>query len=276
MKKLTLFLGIFFGIVLSSCGGGGGSGSGAVAAGSGAVSSAKSNLCDDLSGLEAVYWDFINGSIRTDLPSTAFTIPFNIQGTYSNSISLLLGFTVPQGWNARDAVDVSGFAFPSTVVGADLIRADNQAVWRYMLNAQITGGFTSASILDSEINAALSFMGNPTVSNEQCGVNLQQAGFLGPESIAIKVVRAGDFTIMARAHVTIVTGVSSFYDAYVSVARTSENTTLINDIFIPMITQLYGGGSDPAACEDGQDNDADGQVDYPADAQCSSPSDNTE
>ncbi len=30
-----------------------------------------------------------------------------------------------------------------------------------------------------------------------------------------------------------------------SLAPTAENATLINDIFFPMITQLYGGGSSP-------------------------------
>lgn len=43
-----------------------------------------------------------------------------------------------------------------------------------------------------------------------------------------------------------------------------------------MITQLYGGGSDPAECSDGADNDGDGNVDFPSDAQCTSPSDDDE
>lgn len=242
--------------------------------------SATSQLCSEVTGLEAVYFDFINGIPRGDLPATAFTIPFNIdftQSPYSNGTSLLLGFMVPQGWTVSDAVDVSGFGIPGTAAGADLIRADDRAVWRYMLNSQIAGGFTSASIMESELAAAKNFLGNPAGETTVCQVNAQTNGILGPESVAAKMVRVGDFTIFTRTHVIVVQGTSAFYSGFTSVAPTSESTGLINDIYVPMITQLYGGGSsDPAACSDGIDNDGDGATDYPSDAQCTSPADDSE
>ncbi len=273
MRISVTFLSLFLGVLLSACGGGSNSNGNS---GSANLSSAKSLLCTDLSGLEAIYWDFINGVPRGDLPDTAFKIPFNVQGSYTNSRSLLLGFLVPTGWSVSDARDQSGFAIPGTDIGADLIRTDNQAVWRYMLNAEIAGDFTSARLLNADINTALSFLGSPAVISEQCDINLQQNGILGLESLSAKVVRAGDYTIMARIHVTIVDGVSSFYDGYLSVAQTSENAAVINDIFVPMITQLYGGGSDPAACEDGEDNDNDGLIDFGQDPQCDNPADDSE
>ena len=247
--------------------------------GLGPLASATSQLCGDVTGVEAVFFDFINGVPRGDLPSTAFTIPFAVdftQSPYSNSTSLLLGFMVPQGWTVSDAVDVSGFAIPGTVAGADLIRTDNRAVWRYMFNAQITGGFTSASILDSEVAVAMNFIGNPAGTTTVCELNAQQNGILGPESVAAKLIRAGDFTIFAQTHVIVVTGTAAFYSGFLSVAPTAESASLINDIYVPMITQLYGGGSDPAACGDGIDNDGDGNTDFPDDAQCTSPADDSE
>ncbi len=277
MKYRKILLGIILCFTLVACGGSSGGGTGGE--GNGNFSSASSQLCDELSGLEAVYWDFINGVPRGDLPSTAFTIPFDIdfsQSPYANSNSLLLGFSVPLGWTVTDASDASGFAIPATVVGADLIKNDRLAVWRYMLSAQITGNFTSAAILSADINAGLNFIGNPPSVTEQCEINLQQNGVLGLESIAAKVVRAGDFTIMARTQVIIVNGVSNFYNGFLSLAPTQQNSTLINDIFVPMITQLIGGGSDFAACEDGEDNDGDGNTDYPNDPQCQFPDDDSE
>ena len=110
--------------------------------GSGASLSATSELCEDVRGHEAVYYGFINGVPRGNLPSTAFTIPFDIdfaQSPYSNPTSLLLGFSVPVGWTVSDGADVSGFAIPGTVAAANLVRNDDQAVWPYILNAQVTG-----------------------------------------------------------------------------------------------------------------------------------------
>lgn len=270
MKNTRAWITAALALVVSACGGDEGSQS---------SSSATSELCDDVRGLEAVYWDFINGVPRGDLPSTAFTIPFDldpVQSPYSNSTSLLLGFVVPLGWTVSDGVDVSGFAIPGTVAAADLIRADNRAVWRYMFNAQLTGGFTSAGILDSEIAAATNFLGSPGPTTVVCEINAQRNGILGLESVAAQMLRVGDFTIVARAQVINVSGVGAFYNGYTSVAPTAESGRLISDIFVPMITQLYGGGSDPAECNDGTDNDGDGDVDFPTDAQCTSPSDDDE
>lgn len=273
MNTHKILILVLINLILVACGGGGGNGGSSQA-------SAKSVLCNDLVGLEAIYWDFINGTPRGDLPSTAFTIPFQVdfsQTPYTNSNSILLGFTsIPQGWAISDGADVSGFAFPSTVAAANMIRNDNQAVWRYVFNAQVTGGYTSAAILNAEINTALGFIGNPTTT-EQCQINLQQVGIIGPESVAAKVVRAGNFTIMARAHVTVPNGLGGigYYDGYLSLAPTTENPTVINDIFIPMITQLYGGGTNPAQCADGLDNDGDGKTDL-ADPECANPADDNE
>ena len=266
MSISKVITGLIVAVSITACGGGGGGGSSA---------GATSQLCPELRGNEAIYWDFINGVIRGDLPSTAFTIPFGFGGTYSNSTSLLLGYTFPPGWTPTDAVDVSGFAVPFTVAGSDLIRDDNQAVWRYLFNAQVAGGFTSAGILDAEVAAALNFLGNPAVTSEQCQLNVQRTGILGLESAAGRVVRAGDYTIMARTGVIIVSGVASYYTGSVTVARTTELSGLINDIFVPMITQLYGGGTSPAACEDDRDNDGDGLVDL-QDPQCLFPDDDSE
>lgn len=237
---------------------------------------ADSQLCADLTGLEAIYWDFINGVPRGDLPPTAFTIPFDFGGSYLNSTSYLLGFTVPAGWTATDAVDETGFALPGGVAGANLVRADGQATWRYMLNAQIAGNFTAASILDADVNALLRDIGNPPVQVEECLFNDQRPGIVGFESVAAKVVRTDDFTLMARAQVIIVSPYSAAYNGFVSVSPTAENEQLIYDIYVPMITQLLGGGGDTAACEDGQDNDNDGRTDFPADPDCTGPDDDTE
>lgn len=275
LRSILLFV---IAVFLSSCGGGSsGSGQSEIDR----LAGATSVLCPELTGLEGIYWDFINGSIRPDLPSTAFSIPFQVDFTqtpYSNSTSLLLGFTsVPLGWTISDGADVSGFAIPGTVAAANMGRNDNQAFWRYVLNAQLSGGYSSAAMLNAEINTALNFLGNPPITQEQCQFGGQQQGIIGIESVAIKVVRTANFTIMARAHIVIPDGLNGigYYDGFLSLSPTDENPELIYDIYIPMITQLYGGGSTASQCEDGLDNDGDGKVDL-ADPQCEGPFDDSE
>lgn len=278
MKRLHFLLAVTMSFFLTACGsGGGGTGTGTGTT----QASATSQLCTDVIGLEAIYWDFINGVIRVDLPQTAFTIPANFTPLippYTNSNSILLGFTsLPLGWSIADGIGVSGFEFPATVAIADMTRNDNQAKWRYIFNAQVTGGYTSAAILDAEVTNALNAIGNPTSTTEQCQISMQQVGIIGLESVAAKVIRAGGFTIMARIHVIVPNGPSGlgYYDGHVSYAPANENPTLINDAFVPMITQLYGGGTSPSQCEDGIDNDGDGMIDL-ADSLCTSPSDDSE
>jgi len=279
MRIKSVLSGVVVSLSVAACGGGGGGGA-LNDSNLSQFNSATSLICTEITGPEAIYWDFINGQIRTDLPSTAFTIPFNVGGIYSNEssppASLLLGYTVPLGWAAENAVDVTGFASPFQFVGSNLIRNDNQAVWRYISNAQlVVNGYSSAGLRDAELNAALNFLNNPAVSEEQCRFTVQQQGILGLESAAGKIVRAGEFTIMTRASVLIVNGVGAYYSGSTTVARTAEMPALINDIFVPMITQLYRGGTDLAACEDGVDNDGDGLIDL-ADPQCAFPDDQSE
>lgn len=123
----------------------------------------------------------------------------------------------------------------------------------------------------------LNFIGNPPDVTAQCELSFQQNGILGLESYAAMILRAGDFTIFANTKVLLVNGGGGdYYSGYLSLARQGEHAQVINDIFVPMITQLYGGGSDPAECEDGEDNDGDGQVDFGQDPECANPSDDSE
>lgn len=279
MKPLISAIILLTSFALASCGGGGGGGGDSIS-NANAFAEKTSIICPELTGIEGVFWDFINGTPRGDLPPTAFTIPFDIAGVYQNSNSLLLGFTVPVGWSANDATDNAGVAFPSTFAGANLVRNDLQAYWRYILNGQINTAlsFSAASIRDSEINAFVGFFGNPGPQTSECEFNIQQNGILGLESYAGKIVRAGDITVMARVGVKFVSSVgSAFYDGFVVAAPTSEMPQLIYDIYTPMITQLYGGGSsDDPACSDGRDNDGDLLTDYPNDPECENPADESE
>jgi hypothetical protein len=278
MKILIYAIVLISGGLVSSCGGG--SGNSGSNSGVNAFAGKASIMCPELTGIEGIFWDFINGTPRGDLPPTAFTIPFNIQGVYQNSNSLLLGFTVPVGWNVNDATDISGITFPNTVVGANLIRDSSPAYWRYMMNAQIISGsnFTSSTILNNDIDAFIGLFGDPAPQTTQCEFSVQQNGILGLESYSGKIVRAGDITVMARVGVKFIQSIgSAFYDAFLVAAPTSEMPQLIYDIYTPMITQLYGGGSsDDPACSDGRDNDGDQLIDYPNDPQCQNPADDSE
>jgi len=281
LTKLRALTIVSFLCVITACGGGGGDRTQQPVIDRNVAGT--STLCPEvLTGLEGVFWDFMNGVIRADLPATAFTIPFAVDFSqpYVNSVSPLLNFSVPLGWTATNTGDVSGFAFPVTVAAADLRRNDGAALWRYTLNGALNSAFaySAQAILEAEINYALNMMGNPGQPLGECPINAQQLGPLGFESVAARVIRAGDVTIMARVHVLeIGGGITPFYDGFLVASRTAEHPTLINDIYVPMITQLYPGGSDDdPACSDGRDNDGDGQVDFPNDLQCGNASDDDE
>ncbi len=60
---------------------------------------AKSQICNQVKGTEAVYWDLMNGIPRTDIPG-GLPIVASIGGTYTNSSFPLLTFNYPTGYTA--------------------------------------------------------------------------------------------------------------------------------------------------------------------------------
>src|ERR1041384_4045158 len=61
---------------------------------------ATSQICNQVKGTEAVYWDLMNGIPRTDIPGGLPTIS-TVGGTYSHPSYPLLTFIYPPGYTPQ-------------------------------------------------------------------------------------------------------------------------------------------------------------------------------
>lgn len=240
------------------------------------VSGTTSNICDAINGLTAVYWDFSNGIPRGDLPNTANTIPTNFTVTFAHPTILSFFFWHPAEWVAQNV-----YAQPAGTYGVDLVRNDNKAVWRH-LTTSVNGNVAVGDLLNQEVNTMLSFIGNPANPETVCEFSGAEPNFAGgTTSVASVLIRAGGFTANVNTKITSVPlGGGTFLSqasVYLVVTPSDEYEQNVRDVFVPIITQFYGGSSaTKPACSDGDDNDADGKTDFPNDPECSSADDESE
>src|ERR1700761_8042182 len=61
---------------------------------------ATSHICGQVTGVEAIYWDLMNGIPRTDLPNGLPTVT-NPGGTYIHPSFPLLTFIYPSGYTPQ-------------------------------------------------------------------------------------------------------------------------------------------------------------------------------
>src|SRR5690606_37587721 len=101
---LTLFV-----LLLASCGttpGPGGGGGGGGGGGPRSFDGAVSQSCEQVSGLQALYWDFMLGVIRTDYPETYRLLPY-VGSPFIHPAQPLYSFMYPPGWSAPTLADPS-------------------------------------------------------------------------------------------------------------------------------------------------------------------------
>lgn len=270
-QQIILALAMFSIVACGSAGGGNGT-TGTTTSVSN--NTATSQLCANVTGLEAVYWDFSNGVPRGDLPSTAFTIPSDFTVNFAHPTILSFFFWHPATWTIEDVIADNLGSY-----GANLVRNDNQAVWRHVTTN--VSNTSAATLLQSEVNTMLDFIGNPDAT-AVCEFNGSEPNFAGGVTdVSSALIRAGDFTANVNVRVVSVPlgGGSSLSQAaiYLVLAPTTEYAQLVQDVFVPIITQFYlGGTTEDTACSDNEDNDNDGKTDYPNDPECSSASDDSE
>src|SRR5690554_4087565 len=66
---------------------------------------ARASSCAMVSGLTALYWDYMNGVIRADYPETIRQVPFDIGGWVTNPVQPLYSLVYPTGWTGQFLVD---------------------------------------------------------------------------------------------------------------------------------------------------------------------------
>lgn len=126
------------------------------------------NTCNNISGVEGLYWDLSNGFPRGDIPGGLPTIRI-VGGSFVHPAFPLLGFIYPVGYQAF-ADNIQG------AIGVNVIRDDNRSVWR-MTQMNFPGQFVrSGPMMDIELNRLMSFLGTD-INNIQV---VCVAQFVGP------------------------------------------------------------------------------------------------
>ena len=213
------------------------------------VDGRTSAQCPELSGMEALAWDYYNGEIVTDpvLPP-----PLPLGGTYSHTDFPLLGFTHPPGWTPFELRDFG-------VTGVNLIRDDDRAIWRYV-SLVIDGAPTSGEVIDFEVVALRDFFGLAGAGAVVC--RQQFTGELSPGTGIIGdqhnvLIRIEGQSLILNTRVTTVPDLPqrNVYVHLVS-APTTEWPDRLYDTFIAIDWQMLVGGSG-----DSSDRDGDGWLD---------------
>lgn len=258
-------------LVLTACGtagvGGGGAGGGG---GPEAFAGATSDLCDGVTGVRALYWDFMAGAIRVDYPETYRFVPY-VGAPFIHPQQPLYSFTYPPGWSAVTLADPS-----LQLMGANVVRGDGDAVWR-RLNLTLGGIVPANAVIADELNTMAANLGASGPFDVRCTANVSDPG-TGAEA-AGRLVDVGGFTanLNVQTFPSNLLGGTTTVFIQLAVAPTVEYDAAALNVFFPLSGQMLpGGGSSPNQCEDGEDNDGDGLVDYPDDPGCTSPTDDSE
>lgn len=116
------------------------------------IRNVNSHLCNNISGVEGLYWGLSNGVNRGDIPGGVPTVA-QVGGNFIHSGHPLLGFTYPSGYAPVELRQDNPL-----LIGVNLLINDDQAVWRYYLQT-VNSATNATQVLQSEINQFLNFVG---------------------------------------------------------------------------------------------------------------------
>ncbi len=206
----------------------------------------SSQICANVNGPSAVYWDYAHGLAT---PLTQIPVIANPAGQFIHSQYPGLALTIPQGYNAVEVL------IPETAtLGVNLVRNDNQVVWRYVPTSTFQGNVGINDILGFEINtmfANLGFNGTPQVL-----CTTTQQGTVGgtfQSTFGARLIDFGNFRALVWANTLFEPSLNvTFTSLSVSVAPANEFDAVVMDTFLPFSFELL-------IIKDGvRDSDADG------------------
>lgn len=216
-----------------------------------AIDNLDSELCEDVRGIEALFWDIMNGVLRGDIPGGVPTIS-NPGGTYSHPGFPLLGFQYPAGYTPQTDPNPNA-------IGVNVIRNDNQSIWR---RSQLTifNQVRARDVLTAEVNSLLNFFnGNGNNIERVCSEERPiPVGQLAPgftAEISNRFIRFNGISAVITTSVTNTpTGLTSIV-IQKTASPTNQFESEIMNTYLPISWQLLftGGGE--------RDSDGDGVPD---------------
>lgn len=241
MRKITLLTIALLSLIYFSCskdneGGGGNNNS--------VLQGFNSQVCANVQGPSAAYWDFAHS---IPLPLTEIPLVKNPGQQFIHSQFPLLGFVMPQGFRAEEVTD------PLTgTIGVNVLRNDNNVVFRWVPNTQAAGQVSATTIIANEINAMFAHYGFNGTPDVVC-TTMANTSFEGiPSQFTARLLRFGGITGQVWVRSTFIAG-STFSAISVTSAPSVEYDSQVAEAFLPLNYQLFVG-------RDGEfvDNDNDG------------------
>lgn len=190
----------------------------------------NSQICANVQGPAAIYWDFANG---IPAPLTAPPLITNPGQQFIHSQLPLLGFTIPQGFTAFEITE------PQTrTLGVNVLRNDNAVVFRWIPNSFVTGQISSQAIIANEINTMLNFYGFNGTPEVLCS-QMRSGGFEGiPIEFNGRLLRFGNIIGQVWVNTTFVAGGTAMAIS-VTAAPANEYDSQVMNTFLPINFQLF-------------------------------------
>lgn len=191
----------------------------------------RSAICNNVVGAEAVYWDYAHGLLTglSQIPTIS-----NPGTQFIHSQYPALGFQMPAGFTG---VEIS---VPQTqTIGVNIIRNDNDVVWRYIPSTTIQGQVGINDVLASEINGMFSFYGFTGTPQVLCTTTQQENLSVFTVFFGARLMRFGEHTALVWArNMYDATLNMTFTSISLSVARTAEFNIQVMETFMPISFQL--------------------------------------
>ncbi len=187
----------------------------------------QSTLCNNVVGPTAAYWDSTHG---LPLPLTQVPTLANPGAQFIHSQYPALGFQMPAGYNG----------FENQIgIGVNMLRNDNQVVWRYVPGLTAFAQVPVVDILSSEINQLFAFYNFNGDFDVICAENVSvpQGNFIINSSS--RLLRFGNITavVAVNAYFSPQLG-STFATVMLASGPTAEFDNLIMNAFLPIHWQL--------------------------------------
>lgn len=209
---------------------------------------ATSQICNRVTGAQAIYWDISNGIPRVDLPNGQPPVIDSFGGSFFHPDSPTLSFEYPQGWNP---VTIRA---PQTA-GVNLVRQDGQAIWRW-LSTSVNGFVTARQVRDFEITTMRQNLG---LSNNVADVCVNE-GSLTPfpgitQSFSNILITVDGTTALIAAQTTNLESLPTTQTSVqVAIGPSDQFDALIFDVYLAIGFQLLYGDRP-------RDSDGDGTID---------------
>ena len=208
-----------------------------------------SQLCNNVVGPKALYWDLSNG---LSIPLSEVPVIENVGDQFIHSQLPYLGVQLPVGYHAVEIYDPS-----SQAIGVNVFRNDNKVVWRYIPTITFQGNTNSTAIIAFEINQIMDFYQTNVTPEVVCTETRTVPNGTIETHFTAKLINFGNFTATVWVQTMFFADINRTFTSLAVVSGPiNEYDTLIMDVYLPLTWQLLvrpDGGE--------QDSDLDGYPD---------------